>query len=151
LPEDSRAKLFRNESFAFVRLNEATVAVELELTTIDIFPCKIGRLFYFFSRKVFFFNFIRFLTYLYLNLSKVSPATAAFAAAGGAMNLFMERCRGGRILGVDVLAPWGMSIPKSEASATPVLFPAYQSIGVQETHPLIICHRALWQEFTLSC
>ena len=28
-----------------------------------------------------------------LNLSKVSPATAAFAAAGGAMNLFMERCR----------------------------------------------------------
>ena len=70
------------------------------------------------------------------------------------MNLFMERCRGGRILGVDVLAPSGMRNSKSEAflvSATPVLFPAYQSIGFQETHPLIICHRALWQEFTLSC
>jgi hypothetical protein len=135
-------------------LNEATVAVELELTTIDIFPCKIGRLFYFFSRKLSFFNFIRYLTYFYLNLSKVSPATAAFAAAGGAMNLFMERCRGGRILGVDVLAPWGMSIPKSEAflvSATPVWCSACKSIRVQKTKPLTIGHRALWQEFTLSC
>ena len=42
------------------------------------------------------------------------------------MNLFMERCRGGRILGEVILAPWGMSIPKSEAflaSAIPVLLP----------------------------
>jgi hypothetical protein len=66
----------------------------------------------------------------------------------------MVRCGGERILGADVLAPWGMSIPKSEAflaSATPVWFPAYQSIGVQKTHPLIISYPALWQEFTLSC
>ena len=55
------------------------------------------------------------MTYFYVNFLYFSPATAAFAAAGGAMNLFMGRCRGGRILGVDVLAPWGMSIPKSEA------------------------------------
>jgi hypothetical protein len=107
---------------------------------------SIGRLFYFFSRKLSFFKFIGFLTYFYLNLFKVSPATAAFAATGGAMNLFIERCRGGRILGVDALAPWGMRNPKSEAflvSAIPVWFPAYQSIGAQKTHPLIISHPAL--------
>ena len=69
------------------------------------------------------------------------------------MNLFMGRCRGGRILGEAILAPWGMSIPKSEAFlayATPIWFPACQSIRVQKTKPLIIGHRALWQEFTLS-
>jgi hypothetical protein len=69
------------------------------------------------------------------------------------MNLFIERCRGGRILGETVLAPWGMSVPKSKAfwaSATPVWFPACQYIRVQKTKPLIIVHRALWQEFTLS-
>jgi hypothetical protein len=114
---------------------------------------SIGRLFYFFSRKLSFFKFIGFLTYFYLNLFKVSPATAAFAAAGGAMNLFKKSCRGGRILGVDVLAPWGMRNPKSEAflaSATPVWCSACRSIRVQKTKPLIICNRALWQEFTLS-
>jgi hypothetical protein len=40
LPEDSRAKLFRNASFAVVKLNEAVVAVELVLTDIDIFHSK---------------------------------------------------------------------------------------------------------------
>ncbi|MBL6827110.1 MAG: hypothetical protein ISQ76_01485 [Opitutales bacterium] len=69
------------------------------------------------------------------------------------MNLFMGRCRGERILGVDVLAPWGISIPNSEAfliSAIPLLFPACKSIRVQKTKPLITGHRELWQEFTLS-
>jgi hypothetical protein len=95
---------------------------------------------------VFFYLLIVYIYCFYVNFLYFSPATAAFAATGGAMNLFIQRCRGGRILGVDVLAPWGMRNPKSEAflvSAIPVWFPAYQSIGAQKTHPLIISHPAL--------
>jgi hypothetical protein len=35
-PDDNRVRLFRNALFAFLKLNEASVALELEFTVIGI-------------------------------------------------------------------------------------------------------------------
>ena len=63
---------------------------------------------------------------------------AAFAAAGGAMNLFMGRCRGGRILRVITLAIYDSKNHKSTNPNHPQSLPPLRSRLLQIPVNLVV-------------